>query len=71
MAGTAKGYGLPFDYVLYEMSYVNCVMYSAVIPTYSSKKKGKGKAGKKEEEEVLNADDPKNNERIRKFLDSI
>ena len=47
------------------MSYVNMVMYGAVLPSYSGmkdkKKKGKGKVIRMES---------KNNEEIKKFLDT-
>ncbi|MDR3246073.1 MAG: hypothetical protein LBT50_06525 [Prevotellaceae bacterium] len=33
-----KGFNLSINYVLYEMSYVNLIMYNAVIPSYSSDK---------------------------------
>jgi hypothetical protein len=29
-----KGFNLSIDYVLYEMSYANVIMYNAVIPSY-------------------------------------
>lgn len=54
------------------MSYVNVIMYGAVLPSYHSKKdsdKGINKGGK--EQEIVKADDPMNRERVRKFLDEI
>lgn len=54
------------------MSYVNVIMYGAVLPSYNSKKdsgKGINKGGK--EQEIVKADDPRNRERVRKFLDEI
>jgi hypothetical protein len=30
----ALSYHLPFDYVLYDMSYANVYMYNAVLPSY-------------------------------------
>jgi hypothetical protein len=62
IAGTVKAYNLPIDYVLYGMSYANVIMYSSVLPSYSGKK-DKSKAG-----EVINADDPKNRNAVRKLL---
>lgn len=50
------------------MSYVNMIMYGAVLPSYKSKKKSE--AGK-QEQEVIKADDPKNRERVRQFLENI
>lgn len=61
----AKTYTLPFDYVLYEMSYANTILYGAVIPTY------KPKDGKKQKHDVIKADDPRNKGKVRKFLESI
>ena len=49
------------------MSYVNVIMYGAVLPSYNRSKN----TGSKEEEDVVKADDPNNRERVRKFLDSI
>lgn len=51
------------------MSYVNMIMYGAVLPSYHSKKDGNGKD--EQEQEVVKADDPKNRERVRKFLETI
>ena len=64
----AKAYALKPDYVLYEMSYVNVIMYSAVLPSYKTKDEREGRKGK---QKVVNADDPRNREQIRHFLDSI
>ena len=44
------------------------IMYGAVLPSYHSKK-GSDKGGK--EQEIVKADDPRNRERVRKFLDEI
>lgn len=49
------------DYVLHDLSLQNLKMLNAVIPSYNSKKSDK-------KEEVINADDPKNQERIKKAL---
>jgi len=57
----AKSFTLPFDYVLYKMSYTNLILYSSVLPSYDDIKEGDSK-------KVLNADDPKNREAIRKEL---
>lgn len=54
------------------MSYVNVIMYGAVLPSYHSKKDGsKGIDRNGKEQEIVKADDPKNRERVRKFLDEI
>ena len=41
IGGVAKAYGWTPDYVLYELSYANMIMYSAVLPTGASSKKEK------------------------------
>ncbi len=69
MAGTAKAFGLPIEYVLYEMSYANLILYGASLPTYSSKKdKNKSRS---QDEEIIKADDPRNNDRVQAFLDAV
>lgn len=55
----AKGYTLAPDYVLYEMSYANTILYSRVLPSYDDEKADGG---------VLDADDPANREAVRKEL---
>ncbi len=42
------------------------VLYGAVIPSYRNKKDEDGK-----KQEVINADDPSNRDKIRQVLDSI
>lgn len=69
IAGVAKAYCLPPEYVLHEMSYVNMIMYGAVIPSYNSKRKGKSKDGKEQEE--VKVDDPRNRARVRQILDQF
>lgn len=49
------------DYVLYELSYKNMTLLSASIPSFSDKKTEKT-------EDVINADDPENQELIKKML---
>lgn len=44
------------DYVLYEMSFANLTMYSAVLPSYDTKKT--------KDEEVISADDPSNADKV-------
>lgn len=69
IAGVVKGYNLPIDYVLYDMSYTNMIMFGAVIPSYNSKRKGKDKDSK--EQEVVKADDPRNRARVRKIFEDF
>lgn len=56
---------MTLDYVLYDMSYVNLLMYSSVIPSYNSKgdDNKKDSSGKK-----INADDKKNNKEVLRIL---
>lgn len=58
-----KGYSLSIDYVLYEMSYANMIMYGSVLPSYSDKNKGSIN-----DNETINADDPKNRDRVRSLM---
>ena len=61
-----KAYTLPIDYVLYDLSFANLTMYSAVIPSYTPKDdKGKGK------QEKIKADDPRNRQRVSDLLASF
>ncbi len=65
IAGVVKAYNLPPDYVLYELSYTNMVMYSAVLPSYNKKDK------KTEKQKTIEADDPQNRQAVRKFLENV
>lgn len=65
----AKSYRLTFDYVLYEMSYVNLLMYGAVLPGYGSRKDKKN--GGRQPHERIKADDPKNRGKVRQLLESF
>ena len=69
MAGVVKGFGVTFDYVLYNMSYANVIMYSASLPTYDTDKDKEKK--QEEEQEVIKVDDPKNRQRVKQILDSF
>lgn len=57
------------EYVLYEMSYENLIMYGRVLPTFDKDKykKGKGK-GRSGRDERINGDDPSNRDKIRALL---
>ncbi len=68
VAGTVKGFNLPIDYVLYDMSYVNLIMYGAVLPSYHSQTEKKDDDKKQEE---IKADDPAMKERARQIIDSL
>lgn len=43
-----KSFRLTFDYVLYEMSYQNVVLYNAVLPNYNANKRDKANNETKE-----------------------
>ena len=58
-----KGFNLPITFVLYEISYVNVLMYGAVLPNHKSRDDKKDN-----EQDVIDANDPKNEEKIRQFL---
>lgn len=58
-----KAYNLSIDYVLYDMSYANILLYGAVLPSFDNEKTEVG-----ESEEVIDADDPANREKVRKIL---
>lgn len=52
----AKSFGVSFDYVLYDLSYYNMLMYGFATPSYSGKKE-------KEEEQwddSIDANNPAN-----------
>lgn len=56
---------MPFDYVLYKMSFANIRMYNAVLPTISrNKKKDEINKGN----DVINGDDPANQDTIRNAM---
>lgn len=60
VAGVAKSFNLTPDYVLHRISYANAVLYGAVLPSYKSSKDNK--------EPVIDADDPRNREAVKKEL---
>lgn len=49
--------------MLYEMSWINVMMYNAVIPSYRS-----SKDKEKKKEKVIKADDPANRDLVRQIL---
>lgn len=63
MAGTAKAFCLSFDYVLYDMSYANIILYGATLPSYRN--------GKKKDEESIRADDPKNTDKLKAMIETM
>ncbi len=71
MAGMVKAFNLPIDYVLYEMSYANMILYSASLPSYKKPKDRSKTDPKAQKHEVIDAGDPKNKDKVRALLDSI
>ncbi len=69
IASFSKWYRVSFEYILYEMSFENFVMYNSVVPSYDTDR-DKGKKGN-DDGRRLNADDPKNNKEIIDFLKTI
>lgn len=61
IAGTVKAFNLPLEYVLYRMSYANMILYGAVLP-------GCKGGGKNQTDERINADDPRNRDRVRRIF---
>lgn len=65
-----KTYGLTPDYVLYDLSYANVMLYNAVIPEYRSRSRNKtGRKGRMDDV-VINADDPRNRDIYLRFVKS-
>jgi hypothetical protein len=56
------------DYVLYDLSYANLILLGATLPSYDSEK---SKASSHRHEEVINAEDPRNKEKVRQFFNSV
>lgn len=61
MAGVVKAFNLPIEYVLYDMSYANAILYCACLPSYDSK------ASEKSGDEHYDGDDVKTNEIIQQL----
>lgn len=59
---------MSIEYVLYEMSYANLILYGATLPSYN--KKGR-KGGHENNGETINADDPRNNEKIMALISEM
>ena len=68
IAGIIKAFNFPIDYVLYELSYANMMLYSASLPTYR-KPKNKDKTGQRQE--TIDAGDPRNKDKVRAFLNQM
>jgi hypothetical protein len=57
-----KAFNLPPEYVLYDLSYANILLYSAVLPSYDTDRE------KSKDSDTIRADDPENKEKVRKIL---
>ena len=63
---------MPLDYVLYDISYANIVMLGATLPSIKSHKQRNGaSAAEAAGKDVIDAEDPKNRERVKKFFQSV
>ena len=51
------------------MSYVNMIMYGAVIPNYNGRKRTKGKNGKAQVE--IKVDDPRNRAKVKRIFEQF
>ena len=63
-----KWYRQSFDYVLYDMSYENLVLYGATIPSIDTDKKDNKNNDKSDKNEVIRADDPANWDKMRSLF---
>lgn len=63
-----KGFSLPIDYVLYEISYANMIMLGATLPSYNTDKKCDKDTS---QQDIIRADDPCNRERVKHFLEMV
>lgn len=61
MAGVVKAFNLPVDYVLYDMSYANAILYCASLPSYDRPDKKGADNG------TYNGDDVATNDIIKKL----
>ena len=57
-----KAFNLRPEYVLYDLSYANILLYSAVLPSYDTDRE------KSKDSDTIRADDPENKEKVRKIL---
>ena len=66
ISGIVKAFNLTIDYVLYDLSYVNLMLYGASLPSYKGPK-GKNREG--QNNKVINGDDPTKQAEIDKLFD--
>ena len=57
-----KWYRVDFDYVLYNLSYANFILYGAVIPSCDERNSN---------EDVIDSRDPRNKERLEILFDKM
>lgn len=62
----AKGFNLPIDYVLYDMSYANAIIYGATLPSYESH--DEREKNKKKDEKVIKVGDRQSMGKVAEFL---
>lgn len=58
---------MTFDYVLYDMSFANFMLYGAVIPSTDYDRDGKDDS----REEVIRVDDPKNRDMVMQLISNM
>ena len=61
-----KAFNLSIEYVLYDMSYANMLLYSASLPSY---RKPTDQNKKGNDDEIINGDDPTKQAEIDKLFD--
>lgn len=66
ISGIVKAFNLTIDYVLYDLSYVNLMLYGASLPSY---KGPKNKNVDGQNHKVINGDDPTKQAEIDKLFD--
>ncbi len=64
IGGFVKQFNVSFDYALHKVSYANLILYSSIFPDYNSKSENK----KENNTEIIDADDPRNAEKVNKIL---
>lgn len=58
-----KWYRVPFETVLYDMTYANLMLYGAVIPSIDS--------GKDKDHKEIDASDPRNAQYVSDLIDNM
>lgn len=68
VGGFLKAYNFPLDYVLYDLSYSNMILFGAVLPSYQSKE---DKEKMKQAQDVIKASDVKNNDKVKDLISKM